>query len=171
MDSKQDMPISSHHIQQSIVLLMVKIIALVFAVETVYALLLAFFLFSGAGAEFHDAVFSFLWFIQTAKFLLLVYLILATIIPTVTTNYYVSEHHLIKYEGLLRNDETIYELNKLRSVKLHEDWLGRLLNYGDLLIVVSSSGYHEEVKLTSINNPKKYERVLREFLSEPGAVK
>lgn len=167
----KDMPVSSHHIQDSIILLTVKIVLTIFFIETIYALLLAFFLFSRAGADYHDFVFAFLWLIHTAKFFLTVYAVLMTITPWATINYYISDNQLIKYKGLIQVDVSIYELGKIRSITLHQSWLGRLLNYGDLKIVIAASGYHEEVALNAIDNPKKYERILKEYLASAGEVK
>jgi uncharacterized membrane protein YdbT with pleckstrin-like domain len=93
-----------------------------------------------------------------------IYWVMAIVLKWVSTHYYLDEHHLIIYKGILRIEEHVYELQSIRSVDHSESWLGKLVNYGDIALVFGASGYKEDIVLRGITDPKKYERIFSSFL-------
>ncbi len=108
-----------------------------------------------------------LWLTQTLKFFVEICLVLTIVIPWASTHYYITDRQLIRYVGISRRDETIFDLENLKSIELHQGWFGRLFNYGNILLTFSSSGYTEKTTLFGVYNPKKYERFLKEKLGQP----
>jgi uncharacterized membrane protein YdbT with pleckstrin-like domain len=161
---KNNIQKSYHHIRGSVILLALRIFFSLFVVDTVYAALLVLFLFTNYATEYHAYVFLLLWLLHTAKFVLQAYVLLFLVIRWATITYYIHDHQLIRYQGAYQPDETIFELDFIKSVDLNESWLGRLLNYGNIILVVSSSGYRQDVRLEGIADPQKYERIFRDYM-------
>ncbi len=155
-----DLQTSRHHIRQSAVPLILRLIGLLFIIETAFVALLAGSAFLPLAATYHFESTSLLWLLDTVKFLLEIAGIITLVVPWATTTYYLSGDELVKLSGLTRLDEKIYDLQSLKSIELHQSWLGRIFNYGLIQLTLSSSGYSEVVKLTDLQDPKKYERAI-----------
>jgi uncharacterized membrane protein YdbT with pleckstrin-like domain len=119
---------------------------------------------SGALTTESLTLLSFLWVLEAIKFFALTFLVLKLILGWATTAHYLGPHQMIKYTGILQRDERIYELRSIRSVNRHQNWLGRLCNYGDLLMVIGASGYKDEIWIRGVVTPKKYERIFTTYL-------
>lgn len=159
---KEDLPADIHHIHGSVALLAMRVFGVIVIVNTIYAFTL---LFGGFGVNYHEAVFSVFWVVHVAVFILETYLILLVIIPWTTTIYYLSDKRLIKHSGILRLEENVYTLDTVRSIDLRQSWLGRLFNYGDLAIEATDfGGYRHLIRLPGIAEPKKYEKILEEYI-------
>ena len=157
---------SRHHITNSTAWLLLRLVAGIFLLETAYVAFIALSLVP-VFTSLHVEVTIGLWVLQTIKFLLLTAFVVAIVTPWASTQYYLTEHQLIKYVGLSRRDEEAYDLDILKAVSLHQGWFGRIFNYGDIHLTFSS-GNLTEPKLRGVYNPKKYGRVLREYLDATG---
>jgi len=155
-----DFPQSRHHITNSTAWLLLRLVTAIFLVETVYAVFIMLSLAPSFSVLHIEATIG-LWVLHTVKFIALIAVALMVITPWASTQYYLTGRQLIKYTGLSRRDEEAVDLDLLKTVALHQGWLGRIFNYGDINLVFSSSGYHRELRLYGIYNPKKYERLLR----------
>lgn len=165
MDSPEELQVSTHHISNSVVWFLLRIIAGLFLIELSYAVIILII-----GENFGESFnFQFNLTLLVIKFILEIIFVFYISVAWGAINYYLSRHQLIKYTGLSRRDDISYDLNSLKSVELHKGFLGRVFNYGDLTVTFSSSGYHEKINMHGIYNPKKYERVFREKLEEAGA--
>lgn len=164
-----ELQISQHHISNSAAWLLIRIFAGLFLLETAYVVFLLLSL-SPVGSEYHDLSIKLLWLLQTIKFALEIGLVLSLVSAWAGVNYYISQDQLIKYAGLSRRDESVYDLKILKLVELHQGWLGRFFNYGDIKLLFSSSGFNETIWLRGIYNPKKYERVFRNQLNPPDSL-
>jgi uncharacterized membrane protein YdbT with pleckstrin-like domain len=156
---------SRHHVTNSGALLIARLVIGLFLVETSYAFLL-FIAASEPLENYQTVAINLLWVAQTLKFLVELGVVLAVVIPWAATNYYLTDRQLIRYVGIHRRDETIFDLATLKSIELNQGWFGRILNYGDLSLTFSSSGYTEKTTLYGVYNPKKYERYLKETLGK-----
>lgn len=163
---------SIHHIRRSPVILLAQVVFAVFLINTLYTLILAILfninpstiLFS---FTYFQLAFPFVWVLHTFQFTLLTVILTSIILKWTRTSYYISAHQLIYNEGVIILDETIYDLSHLRTVKVHQNALGKFFNYGALTLILAVSGYHETVTLRAISNPKKYERIFRENIAKP----
>ena len=101
------------------------------------------------------------------KFILQVYYVVYVVLAWVKNNFYITEDKLVHCRGILTIDEEIYDITSIRSVKSHQGLIGRIFNYGNVIVEVSASGgYHKDILLRGIVNPKKYERILNEYLEK-----
>lgn len=156
--------VSMHHISNSAVSLIFRLIGGFVLVEIGYALLLAPAL-TPSLSQYRQLAIGLIWALFVVKFLAESAFFVLLVANWAGTNYYISNGHLVRYQGIRRRDEHVYDLSILKSVELHQGWWGRMFGYGDLKLVFSSSGYLETVLLQTIYNPKKYERVLKSRLN------
>lgn len=166
---RPETPKSRHHIRPSVILLALRIISLLLVIETVYAFILWISIFGNIGEGYFETVLTVLLVIHTLKFLVVIFAIGAALFPSLISHYYISEHQLISYVGLINTEEKFFEFTDMKSIKLRQSAIGRLLNFGSLIVEFSSSGFHEKVYLYGVHNPKKYEHILREYLKEQPA--
>lgn len=157
--------LSRHFLRGSILLLGLRVFWWMFTVDALYAGILYFFMQYGLNIS-ESVTFTILWVLHLAKFLLLLWVVLKLSMDWATRTYYLAGHHLVRYHGILEVDEAIYELQSLKSLHLKESIIGRLLNYGDIYLTLSSSGYREDVVLRGISHARRYERVLRDYLEQ-----
>lgn len=99
-----------------------------------------------------------------AKVSVTVYLMVEIIVVWASQTYVIAGHHLIVRRGVAETVEKIYELNDIRTITMHEGTLGKMLNYGDIILVIASSGVTEEVHLPAIGHVRKYEQIFEKYL-------
>lgn len=162
----EEVQTSIHHIRGSVILLVLRVFSVLFFIDTAYALLIGLGLFFSLDTTYYGAFVSFLWLAHTVKFFIELYFVLSFILPWATTTYYITDHQLIQCGGIVKVDQKIYELTKLREVDEAESWLGKLFNYGTIHGTVSASGFSDQFTMPGIADAKKYERILREYLVE-----
>lgn len=160
------LPNSQHHIRGSILLLGIRVFLALFTVEALYSVVLLYLLIVAGTESYHNLLVTILLIINACKFGIEAYVILRLIVRWAATTYYLSEHQIIYRSGIIDFEQDIYELNDLHSVNLRQNWLGRLLNYGDIEITLSASGYRSELILRGIADVKGYEHVLHGFLEK-----
>lgn len=102
-----------------------------------------------------------LFIIQIIKIVLEISFILYLVLEWSTSFYYIDGHHLVKHHGIIKFDEDTYDFKTVRSISIHESIIGRILNYGNIMLKTSASGgYQVLVTLMGINNPRKWEGIL-----------
>jgi len=153
---------SSHHFHRSQYLLAIHIFVGL-AVSAVLAA--ALILYSHTVLE-GSARLIFTLFGAAVVFVIQIILVLYTVLRWANTDYYISNHHLVCYQGIWTRDENIYELQSLRTVEMKESLFGRWFHYGDVYLVFSASGYRDEIWLTGIGNAKAYVRALRAYIGD-----
>lgn len=158
---------SRHFLRGSVILLGLRVVGLLILVEALFALAVSLLYLNetSLAAAFASSP-VLLWSLYALKIVLLVVFLLRLVLDWATTIYYIGDHHLVKYHGILERDENVYNLQSLRTVRLHQHWLSRLLNYGDLYLIFSASGYRDELWLRGILNAHHYEQVLRSYLMD-----
>jgi hypothetical protein len=77
------------------------------------------------------------------------------------TSYELSGERLITHAGIYGINEKVYELEHLKELKIHQDWLGRLLHFGTITLELSSSGFRDTLELQDVQDPVQHEEVLR----------
>lgn len=162
---------SAHHVKGSLFVFGLRIAAMLIT-YFILSIILTIFLSSSITQPVNleitstfNFTFSFLemyLITQTVLFIIETITVVFLILIWSTENVYLSSTHLIKYRGLFTTDEDIYELAHIKAVKLHQSFLGKLCNYGNIKVMFASSGYHEDVELKNVANPKVYERAMKE---------
>lgn len=171
------LPHNAHYIRLSPVAMSFRLLIAMFLLEMgfLFLLLILGLLANSVGSTAFDIT---LLILTIAKFLIQAVCSIYLFLEWANTVYYMTEHHLICYKGIFNLDENVYELHHLRSVDLHESLFGRLFGYGDVTVNIGASGYHHEICLRAVKQPKKYERFFRlymgaetrQFLSAPEPV-
>jgi len=102
---------------------------------------------------------------HTVKNILEIYLVIWIVLKWIHNVYYLTEKNIIKRSGILNTDEQIFDLKRIRSVDIHQGFIGKLLNYGDITIQTSASGgYQQDIYLTGISYPEKYKELFKHCL-------
>lgn len=158
---------SLHHIHDSAIPLAGRIFLIIFILELVYGAFIYFFFFTEIGRAIQYQRNQIIFFSYPFKFILQAYGVIYALLSWATNNYYITENKIVHCKGILNIDEEIYDISSLRSVKSHQNIIGRIFNYGNVIVeVFASGGYHKNILLMGIASPKKYERILNEFLEK-----
>jgi len=159
-----NLPISKHHIRESMALVGLRVMFIFVLTSFIYALFLIIFL---TNTPFESINFTLLTLLGVFLFLVACngIFVLSTILSRLATDYYISEHSLILHKGILHVEEDIYELGYIRAVKRTQSWFGKLFHYGDLIVTLATASYTKDIRLRGIHKPKKYEKILEEFIA------
>ena len=158
---------SLHHIHDSAVLLAARVVFAFLAVELLYYVFIYFLFFTELGLSIQYQRSYLILFPSLFKFILQIYYVVFVVLSWVKNNFYITEDKIVHCKGILTIDEEIYDISSIRTVKSHQSLVGRIFNYGDVIVEVSASGgYHKDILLRGIVNPKKYERILNEYLEK-----
>lgn len=158
---------SLHHIHDSAIPLAGRIFFIILVLELVYAAFIYFLFFTEMGRAIQYQRDYIIIFSYPFKFILQTYSVIYALLSWATNNYYITENKIVHCRGILNIDEEIYDISSLRSVKSHQNIVGRIFNYGNVIVeVFASGGYHKNILLIGIASPKKYERILNEFLEK-----
>ena len=133
-----------------------------FLIDTLYAILLMAIIFGGINQVYFQSTVTVLSILHFAKFFIEGVLVLRIVAEALTTQYYITETELISVVGIFNQHEKVYDLTKLRTIEVHESWLGRNLQYGDIHLIIASSGLSENIWLRGIRNAHQYERLIRQ---------
>ena len=156
---------SLHHVHDSAFLLATRVVFVLLIVELVYYFFIYFLFFTEMGQSIQYQRNYIILFSSLFKFVMQTYYAVYVVLSCVTNNYYITEDKIVHCRGIINIDEDIYDISSIRTVKSHQNFLGRIFNYGNVIVEVSASGgYHKEILLGGIVNPKKYERILNEYL-------
>lgn len=112
--------------------------------------------------DLHHKIFLLLAFLHVGKSVLQIFFITTVILRWNGKSYQISRKQLIKREGTFTIKEKIFDLNNIRSVTVHQSFLGKFFHFGDVVIETSASGgYHDKISITGIANPENVEAKLR----------
>lgn len=78
-----------------------------------------------------------------------------------TTTYAMTNIRLEHQIGIIGTKNQFIEIKNISSVEMHQTMLGRVLDYGDIVIEGDSALAHFVFK--NINNPKKYHRIIANY--------
>jgi uncharacterized membrane protein YdbT with pleckstrin-like domain len=158
------LPMSKHHLRESIALVILRVVVIFSAMGFLFISFLIIFLsnnpFENTPTTILTTVCVYLILnVSTGIF------ILFFVIKRLLSDYYISEHALVIHKGLFTIEEQIYELKNVYAVKRSQSWWGRIFRYGDLIVNIAAANYQKEIRIHGIQKPKKYEKILEEFIS------
>lgn len=141
-----------------------RLFLLMFVIDTLFAL--AFIIYGALNPPviFHIPFILTLWLLHTIKFVFLAYAVIKVVAYWEERRSYISGHQLITRRGILNKKEQIYDLGQLKSVYRRQSWLGKRLNYGNVICLFTASGYSEELHLDNLRDALYYEQRLAQFL-------
>lgn len=159
------------HLQPSIIVILLRILATIFIIDTLYAL----FIFAFYGLydlhEWHDSYIFGLVLIHTVKFVFIVAIIIKLFIGWASRGYYLSGHQLIERVGILNTTEITHELSQVKEVVLKRSWLGRKFNYGTIILSLAGSSASQDVYIRDVKNAMEYKQYFDEHLQVQGWVR
>ncbi len=165
-----ELPESSHQVKEHSLLLvfrMIGILSFFFVMQVTVTLLILMPSAIPVDLPISDSALLIIVIVaELAMGILEAVMLLFVTLHWLTTNYYITREHVIRYAGIMSVDEHIFELSHLRSVELHQSWFGRLCHYGNITLRFAVSGYHEDLTMREIAYPKLYERALKKHIRE-----
>lgn len=152
------------NIRESISILVLKLLALDFitAIFTILFFVLTSFNPSDSIAE-KILSYNTLFFIVLGCFKIsfTVYVILLWL----NEYYEITPTAVIHKRGLIWRDEKRFQLEDVRTLKLHQGLLGKIFNFGT--IELDDRRRNKRVEMYLIHNPGRYVRILEELLENP----
>ena len=161
----------TEHMQPSIMVIALRLLAILFLLDTVYAILVLGFVDLNNLHEWHISYILLLWLTHTAKYVLISYVIIRLFAESAGRAYYLAGHHIIERIGLMNITETTYELSQVKSVVVKQSWLGRRFDYGTIGLSFAGSTKQQEIVIRDIRNPMKYKEYFDQHLQVQGWVR
>lgn len=158
------MKIDLQPVRESTVLLVARIIFLMVLCDTIYLgiRLLALDL-NKNWIPHRDITFFFLLFLSS---LYVIQAIIVGVFIEVWTHkyYFIQDDKIIEVRGVFHRKERIYELKNAKSVKLDQNIIGRIFNYGTVYITITSPNLREDLILVNISQAKTVSDYIQQFL-------
>lgn len=153
-------------IRQSFFIFVIKLFCSLFLIDTLYAVMGLLVLQFGIPQDYHYNLFIIFIIVHVLKNLLQMYIALKVVFGWVSRVWYIHGKQLIKREGILHMQETVYDLSIIRSIDIDQDFLGKLLHYGSIDLTTSASGgYNEHIILKDISEPETCAEAVKKNLS------
>lgn len=162
---------ATEHLQPSIVVIALRLISMIFLLNTFLGLIIASFFVLNDVHEWHGVYIGFVLLVQVMTFLLITGVVIKLFSEWAGRAYYVSGHHLIEHLGLINTIETTHELSQVKSVVVMQTWLGRRFNFGTIKLKFAGSGKQTNLVLRDINNPVKYKEYFDRHMQVQGWVR
>lgn len=154
-------------IRSSVLILILRLFLVMFVVDTIYSIAEIYFLDLDVSLDIHRLITTGMFIAHFFKNMLLIYLVLSIITKWISNLCYLTNKYLVKHEGILNIKEKMIDLKNLRSVTVNQGFLGKLFNYGNITLTTSASGgYAEEIYLSEIDNPEKYNEFFQDCLEK-----
>lgn len=103
--------------------------------------------------------------IHVAKSIFQVFTIVKVVIKWLGNSYFVTDTCVVKRDGIFNVVEKTYDLKDIRSVTVHQNIIGKLFHFGDIVIETSASGgYKDEIVLNGFDEPQEIEHKVRQFI-------
>lgn len=98
------------------------------------------------------------------SYILQIILVITIVQKWISTRYIFDEKTLIIRRGFFKTTERIYDLGDLRSVRVSQDIMGKLFQFGSVELTLSAPNLLDEVVLYSIPYPQAIEKSLKKLL-------
>jgi uncharacterized membrane protein YdbT with pleckstrin-like domain len=159
------------HLQPSVLVIVLKLLAILFMLDTLYSLLLFGFLGLNNAHEWHNTYVALLWFANTLKYVFISALVIRLFADWSGHAYYLAGHHLVERIGLINITETTYEMSQIKSIIVQQSWFGRRFNFGTIKLTFAGAGKDQSVIMRDINDPTKYKKHFDNHLQIQGWVR
>lgn len=159
------------HLQPSVLVIILRLLAILFMFDAVFILLLFGLFGLNSTHDWHNSYIVFLLLINVVTYM-------AISMPSIKLSaewagraYYLSGHHLIEQPGLVNTAETIYELSHVKPVVLAQTGLGHWFNYGAVELAFAGTGSFQEVRSQDIHDPNAHRNYFDQHLNIQGWVR
>lgn len=162
MNKKQLTP---EQIRGSFVIVVIKLVIILLIFEAAYEFL--FYLLNIQFAlpiDWHHHISIGLFVLSLLKIFIEVYFITSLFLSWIGNVWLFTDKHIVKRTGVFHTQENVYHFDNIRSISVKQSFIGKLLNYGDIITEISASGgYHSSVVLYHIDNPREYEAIFKKL--------
>lgn len=120
--------------------------------------------------DLHHHVALVLFGLEIIKIFTQVFFVLNIMLTWANNEFYIDGKRLIKRTGIFSVKEDLYEFKIVRSIEVNQSWIGRIFHYGDIILKASASGGYEPggyqviVAMSGIQNPQKFEKMIKQCL-------
>ena len=117
--------------------------------------------------DLHHHVALVIFVLEILKILTQFFLIFNITLAWANNVFYINGQgkHLIKRTGIISVKEDVYEFDTVRSLTVDQSWIGRIFHFGNVTLKTSASGgYQAILTIAGIQNPQKYEQMIKECL-------
>ena len=153
-------------LHQSVAILIMKLVLLIFLLDSAFLLLLLGFSSLANYPGLHHHYFVFLSAAQVIKYFILTAIALQLVSSWASRSIYINDHHLIVTTGVLNKKQKVYELQQLRAVEVRQSWLGQRLKYGTVLLSFATSDYKARVELLELAHPEVCANFIEKHLGQ-----
>ncbi len=154
------------HFRYSSIVFAWQLFALLFLIDTLFALTIVIYALFNPPAAFHVPFIITLWLFHTIKFFIVAYTVLHAVLYWFERSTFIVKNQLVVRRGILTKKEQLYDLSQLKSVYKRQSWIGKRLNFGHIHCLFTASGYTEELNLTNLRDVDYYEQRLSSYLGE-----
>lgn len=159
------------HLQPSFVVILLRILATLFFIDTLYALVIVGFFGLNNEHDWHNSYIFFLLALHALKYLIIAATFTQLFFTWAGRAYYLAGHHLIERLGLINITETTYELSQVKAVVLKQSWVARHLNFGTIILTLAGPDTKHPIIIRDVNNPMKYKHYFDKHLNVQGWVR
>jgi membrane protein YdbS with pleckstrin-like domain len=156
-------------IKPSIFILASKIFLIIFIFDFLYIIVNLFFInIERFPQEIHKYIISTLFFLLIIKLAVELILLIKVVLNWLGCSYIFNrfKKHLVGKNGIFQGQNKVYDLKNVRSFEVDQSILGKLFNYGNIIIKTSASGgYQNQIFLIAVNSPKKCSQILKQAFS------
>jgi len=143
----------------------IRLLWVLLLLDTLYALIFVLYVVVNSPTSLAKEFLFLLWLAHVVRFIASVILILRIVDRYLFTRYRIDGHHLVADTGILEEDQKLYELKQIKSMKLGQGWWGRRFHYGNISLTFGARGYNETVEILAVGNPHKFVRIFEKYLN------
>lgn len=159
------------HLQPSVLVIVLRILGVIFLLDTAMALAIMGFYALNNAHEWHNAYIGILLLAHTFKYVVITITVVKLFANWAGRAYYLTDHHLIERLGLVNTTESTYELTQVESVIVQQTWLGRRFNYGTIKVKLSGGKKQTDLLLRDIHNPERYKDYFDQYMQVKGWIR
>lgn len=154
-------------IRSSVLVLILRLFLGMIIVDTIYSLAEIYFLELEVSFNAHQIIIAMMFITHFIKNIFLIHFVISSIAKWISNLCYINGLNLVKHEGIFNLKEKIIDLKQLRTVTIHQGFIGKLFHYGNITLTTSASGgYTDEVYLAEVDEPEKYKDFFQQCLEK-----
>lgn len=171
MEPSANAPLILEHLQPSVLVIVLRLLAGLFMLGTIYVVAILGFFSLNNLHDWHTAYVLFLLLAHLTTYFLITVMVIKLFAGWTGRAYYLSGHHLIERLGLINITQTTYELSQIKSVIVYQSWLARRFNYGTIKLSFAGSGEQQKITMCDITDPMRYKQYIERHLQVQGWVR
>ena len=154
-------------IRASVATLAIQLVSLLVFTDLIYSiinffLMKVYFLQGVLPFDTHRYIVFILAVLHIGKSIFQVLFVLKFVMKWIGSSYFIDDTHLVKRDGIISVIEKTFDLDNIRSITINQGILGKIFNFGDIVIEISAPGdYLDQILLSNLADPQKFEQKIR----------